>query len=70
MSAYDWKDGEIAYCERLVQTRGNPDVPRAAVASYLRTQIASADMDRTLDSKRALLVLFALLNDWNATGGY
>lgn len=64
MSVYDWNDGELTYLERLVQTRGNPSVPRDAVASYLRVQLAGAHRDGRTDVIDAIGALF---NAWTCT---
>jgi hypothetical protein len=40
-----WKDGELTYILRLLQTKGNDSVPYDAVPSYLMTQAASARRD-------------------------
>jgi hypothetical protein len=40
-----WKDGELTYILRLLETEGNDSVPYEAVPSYLRTQSASARRD-------------------------
>ncbi len=43
--AREWKDGEAGYCLGLVRSRGNGSVPRGAVESYLKVQVASASRD-------------------------
>jgi hypothetical protein len=43
--AREWKDGEVGYCLGLVRSCGNQSVPRRAVESYLKVQVASATRD-------------------------
>jgi len=44
--AREWKDGEVGYCLGLVRARGNGSVPRSAVESYLKVQVASATREK------------------------
>lgn len=73
MSGFTWNDGEVEYCQRLVQSRGNRDVPRDKVADYLRMQMMQASRDLAtkhgaehLDANSAYGLLSALLNHWNS----
>lgn len=40
-----WKDGELLFMARLVESQGSNGVPRAAVAQYLRTQAVAWGAD-------------------------
>jgi hypothetical protein len=47
VTTLDWKDGELIYCCRLVERRGDDNVgyEPATIAAYLRLQAASAYRD-------------------------
>jgi hypothetical protein len=64
--AHLWSDDEVGYCEGLVRSRGNGDVPRRAVASYLRVQMVQAQLDGSPEALDAFDALAALLNYWNS----
>ena len=41
-----WNGGELSYIVQLLESRGNKDVPRDHIVSYLRTQAAGATADK------------------------
>lgn len=61
MTPSTWKDGELAYCRRLVATGGNLSVPERAVASYLTLQMHDAKQHHYEPERRALA---ALIDTW------
>lgn len=62
-----WNENELSYCARLVKTRGNSAVPRAAVGAYLLLQAGSAERDASRDvpdAAAAAKALYALETHW------
>jgi hypothetical protein len=64
----EWKDGEAGYCLGLVRSRGNRSVPRDAVESYLKCQVASATRDKahTIAADLARAAFYIGQDKWEA----
>ena len=60
-----WKDGEYHYVVSLMRSRGNRNVPRDAVLSYLALQSKSAADDGEMPISIALFGAHTLLSDGN-----
>ena len=56
---HTWKEDEVGYCQELLHTNGNVNVPSNTIRSYLMVQIISARQDKREDAVEVLQGLLA-----------